>query len=92
MNLMLVAPNFRQSLATFDMSGVTNVANLMGGTPRDLGIANYDATLISWAAQNLVNGLSVDFGVTRYSAGAATTARQYIVNSHGWTIVDGGQA
>jgi len=91
MNLMLVTNNFQQSLATFDMSEVTNVANLMGGTPRNLGTANYDATLISWAAQNLVNGLSVDFGVTKYSAGAATTARQYIVNSHGWTIVDGGQ-
>ena len=81
---------FQQSLATFNMERVLNCNQLFYGI-QDIGTANYDATLISWAAQDLNNGLIVDFSESKYSAGAAAAARQHIIDIHGWTIVDGGQ-
>ena len=82
---------FKQSLATFNMAGVSSVDLMCDGC--DLNApgttANYDATLIAWAAQSLVHGLAMYFGTSEYSAGAAATARGVITGTYGWTITDG---
>jgi hypothetical protein len=55
--------------------------------------ADYDATLIAWAAQDVVDSQSVDFGSSTYtSGGAAETARTSLINDDLWTITDGGAA
>ena len=80
---------FQQSLATFNMTNVSSVGNMLANS--NIGTANYDATLIAWAAQDLVNGKTIDFGSAKYSAGAAAAARQAIIDDDAWTIIDGGQ-
>ena len=56
-----------------------------------LTTANYDATLISWAAQAPVNALTAHFGNSQYTlGGAAEAARNTLINTYGWTIIDGG--
>jgi len=81
---------FKQSLAAFDMEAVTVPTQMCSGC--DLNApgttANYDATLVAWAAQDLVNSKSVDFGTSKYGAGA--TARAAIIADDLWTITDGG--
>ena len=78
-----------QSFASWDMSNATDVGRMFKSTT--MSTANYDATLIGWAAQSLNSGLSIDFGSARYTAGgAAEAARNTLINTYGWTIVDGG--
>jgi hypothetical protein len=80
-----------QSFASWDMTSATNVLNMFSGCT--LSTANYDATLIGWAAQSLNSGLSINFGSSRYTAGgAAEAARDTLINTYGWAIVDGGAA
>lgn len=80
-----------QSFATWDMTSAVNVINMF--TSCTLSTANYDATLIGWAAQSLNSGLSINFGFSKYTAGgAAEAARNTLINTYGWTIVDGGAA
>ena len=56
-----------------------------------MSTANYDATLISWAAQTLQNNVTFDFGSAQYTlGGAAEAARNTLINTYGWTITDGG--
>ena len=58
-----------------------------------MSVANYDATLISWAAQALQNNVTIDFGSSQYTmGGAAEAARNTLINTYGWTITDGGGA
>jgi len=53
--------------------------------------AQYDATLIAWAAQTVFSGMAPRFGGSTYTAGgAAETARTSLINDDGWTITDGG--
>lgn len=81
----------KQSLASFDMSLVTDVTvmaydcdiNTPGTT------TNYDETLISWAAQEVQPNLAFNAGSSKYSA-AAAAARDHLITVHGWTITDGG--
>jgi len=80
-----------QSFATWDMTSAVNVINMF--TSCTLSTANYDATLIGWAAQSLNSGLSINFGFSKYTAGgAAEAARDTLINTYGWAIVDGGTA
>ena len=56
-----------------------------------MSVANYDATLISWAGQTLQNNVTFDFGSSQYTmGGAAEAARNTLINTYGWTITDGG--
>ena len=80
---------FNQSLANWDINQVTNFYNFMNNV-NSLSTSNYDATLISWAAQNPQNGISISFGTSQYSYEAAA-ARQTLIDTYGWTITDGGQ-
>ena len=53
--------------------------------------ANYDALLVSWAAQVTNSGITFDMGTTKYSA-AAVAARATLTATYGWTVNDGGLA
>lgn len=80
-----------QNFAAWDMSSATSVVRMFKTT--NLSTANYDATLIGWAAQSLNSGLSIDFGSAQYTAGGtAEAARNTLINTYNWTIVDGGPA
>ena len=85
--------NFDQSLASWDISNVTNFSGFMtySTNPSGISMSNYDATLISWAAQTLQNNVTIDFGSSQYTlGGAAEAARNTLINTYGWTITDGG--
>ena len=85
------ATSFDQSLANWDMEQVSTLAEFLFGA--GLSTANYDATLIGWAAQNVRSGLTCDFGNSQYTAGgAAEAARNTLINTYSWTITDGGTA
>jgi len=85
------ATSFDQSLANWNMTQVTNLLEFLSGAT--LSTANYDATLIGWAAQTVQSGLTCDFGSSQYtSGGAAEAARNTLINTYGWTITDGGAA
>jgi len=80
---------FDQSLANWDITSLTNGPNMFNSS--GLSTANYDATLIGWAAQSITNAVSIDFGNSQFtSGGAAEAARNTLVSTYGWTIVDGG--
>jgi surface protein len=80
---------FDQSLANWDITSLTNGASMFNTS--GLSTANYDATLIGWAAQGITNAVSIDFGSSQYTlGGAAEAARNTLVSTYGWTIVDGG--
>ena len=81
---------FDQSLANWDINQVTNFTSFMNLTP-GLSTSNYDATLISWAAQTPQSNININFGGSQYSYEAAA-ARQTLVNTYNWTITDSGQA
>jgi hypothetical protein len=55
-----------------------------------MSTANYDATLISWAAQSLQSNVNINFGNAQYTlGGAAEAARNTLINTYSWTITDG---
>ena len=85
------AISFDQSLANWNMTRVNNLQEFLSGAA--LSTANYDATLIGWAAQNLLSNRTCDFGNSQYTAGgAAEAARNTLINTYNWTITDGGAA
>jgi len=80
---------FDQSLANWDITAITLAGSMFSSS--GLSTANYDATLIGWAAQSITNAVSIDFGSSQYTlGGAAEAARNTLVSTYGWTIVDGG--
>jgi len=83
--------SFKQSLATFDMTSVTNVTGMLQGCDiNEAGTTtNYDNTLIAWETQDLVDGLSFHGGTSKYSS-TGETARDAIINDDSWTFTDGG--
>lgn len=83
------ANSFNKSLANWNISNVRDFTNFMGGIV--LSIANYDATLIGWAAQDVKPNMNINFNTSRYSIGGlAEAARNTLINTYGWTITDGG--
>ena len=84
------AAAFDQSLANWDIRQVTGFKDFMKDVS-SFSVSNYDATLISWAAQTLNSNISIDFGTSRYTLGGpAEAARNTLINTYGWTITDGG--
>tara|TARA_R110001599_G_scaffold289804_1_gene492800 strand:+ start:2564 stop:3505 length:942 start_codon:yes stop_codon:yes gene_type:complete len=80
---------FDQSLANWDITAITLAGSMFSSS--GLSTANYDATLIGWAAQSITNAVTVDFGNSQYTlGGAAEAARNTLVSTYGWTITDGG--
>lgn len=62
---------FKQSLATFSLASATNLSFMLNGCNINAAgtTTNYDATLISWAAQNPPNSLSFNGGNSKYGEG-----------------------
>lgn len=77
---------FNQSLASWDISGAGTMENMM--TEVTLCTDNYDATLISWAAQlsNSSKILDFDGGFSQYSS--ASEVARMTLDKNTWT--DGG--
>lgn len=95
-NVTNISSVFRRNSLSFDQSlagwNITSV-NVAPSLFKDSGLstANYDATLIGWAAQSITNTVSTDFGNSQFTlGGAAEAARNTLVSTYGWTIVDGG--
>ena len=70
--MLIYNTKFKQSLAGFTLAPtLTSMLNMLTGC--DINAAgtttNYDATLISWAAQNPPNSLSFDGGNSKYGEG-----------------------
>ena len=82
---------FNQPLDSWNVSNVTNMSGMFGDA--GLSSANYDATLIGWAARGanggvLKQGVTFDGGTSNYCN--ASDARNYLINTYGWIITDGG--
>ena len=78
------------SLANWTPVSMTTASSFMLNN-NTMSVANYDATLISWAAQSLQSNVSINFGNTQYTlGGAAEAARNTLINTYSWTITDGG--
>ncbi len=89
-NFFFNAYLFDQSLGSWNVSNVTSMTNFLGNAT--LSTANYDATLIAWAAlPSLQSGINFHGGNSKYSP-AAVAARNILINDFGWTINDGGPA
>ncbi len=77
------------NLDLWDVSHVEDMRYMFRGST--LSTENYDALLISWAAQSMQIEVGFDGGNSIYSAGEAADARQSLINHYGWIITDGGQ-
>ena len=78
------------NFSSWDVTSLTS-ANIFTSSATALSVDNYDATLISWAAQNVNNNVTANFGGSKYSlGGAAEAARNTLINTYGWTFTDGG--
>lgn len=77
---------FSHSLATWDVSQVTNMFGMLSYS--SLSPAEYDATLTAWDALSLQSGLTL--GADGISYCNSLTARQSIITSDSWTINDDG--
>jgi len=86
------ADSFDYSFANWDITSILYMDGFLQAAT-GLSTANYDATLISWAAQAPTSGISINFGGSKYtSGGSAEAARTSLQVTYGWTIVDGGPA
>jgi surface protein len=79
---------FDQSLAAWNIESVTNFTSFMQNAT-GLSTSNYDATLISWAAQSVSQNESINFGGSQFTE-SAYASRFSLIEDDGWTIVDGG--
>jgi surface protein len=89
-NMFRGASSFNQSISNFDTSSVTNMTNMFQDA-NNWSTANYDAALISWAADTQQSNVAFHAGDAQYSSGAATTARGVLTGTYDWSITDGGQ-
>jgi len=89
MNSMFQNANaFDQNLGTWNITSVTNMYLML--TKSGLSIANYDSTLIGWAAQNVNSNFSLSANDLQYCAGE--DARNTLINTYNWNIVGDSKA
>ena len=80
------ATAFDQSLGGLDVTGLPPGTGLWPAlTNCGMSTANYDATLIGWAAQSVQSGVQVGAHGLTYCAGK--DARDELINTHGWTFI-----
>jgi surface protein len=81
---------FDQQLGTWDMGNALTLSQFMQGkTQFNYSAANFDTTLVGWAAQTLQNGVVADFGLIKYTP-IGQAAATSIVTNYAWTINSGG--
>ncbi len=78
------ATAFNQSLASWDMSNATNVGFMLNNSA--ISVANYDAILISWAAQTLKPISSVGLGSQGLKYCAVAARNTLLAAPKNWTI------
>ena len=89
--MLMNCPLFDSDLSGWDVSNVTDFTNFLLSS--SLSTTNYNATLISWAAQFVSPNEIISFGSSQYSAppSAAASARDVLTNApNNWVITDGG--
>ncbi len=80
---------FNFDISSWDIEKFTNFTTAFSFTT--LSDANYDALLISWAAQNVSPLIIFNAGFSQYCSQAARSARMELINTDLWTIIDEGQ-
>ena len=73
---------FNYGLGNWNLSQATNLGSALDFA--GLSLANYDATLIGWAAQTPPNDLTLGAAGLAYCSGAS--ARAALLSTYGWTI------
>lgn len=85
-NMFRGATSFNQSLGNWNISNVLDMGNMFDGS--GVSSANYDQTLVGWAATEVRENVSLGAsGITFCEGGAARD----ILLSKGWQIDDGGR-
>jgi len=84
-----LATSFDQDLGGLDITGLTGagMSNFLASVT--MSTANYNATLIGFAAQVEPTGITFHGGSSKHS-GAGTTARGVLTGTSTWVITDGG--
>ena len=75
-------------LYAWDVTSVTFANDLLVNSGNPLTTAEYDATLIAWAAQSVNQNVNTNFGSAIPTA-SGRAARDILVGTYGWTITDG---
>ena len=73
---------FDKDLSSWDVSQVTNMTDMLSFS--GLSIANYDNTVIGWAAQNVQSNVNLGANGLEYCDGEL--ARNILINTNGWSI------
>jgi surface protein len=81
--MFLNASAFNQNLGTWDISSVVDMVSMLNGS--GLNTANYDATLIGWAAQTVQPNVILGANGLNYSE-TGQLGRDILVNTPNWTI------
>jgi len=76
------ATAFDQDLSQWDITQAGNMELMLSSS--GLSVANYDATLIGWAAQTVPHDLTLGADGLSYCSGE--TARNALINTYGWII------
>jgi len=84
--MLLSATSFDQDLSNWDIENITDFTNF--NKNGNMSTANYNATLIGWAAQDANDGEAIHFG-NATTSGAGTTAKNSLINDDSWTFTDG---
>ena len=84
------ASSFDQDLSNWDVRNVTDAGNMFTGIA--LSIANYEALLIGWNAQNLQPNVGFGGGNSQFCSQAAADAKANMETLDMWIIADGGRA
>lgn len=79
---------FDQNIGMWNVKSLTTAKHMFEGAK--LSVANYDALLISWNAQDLNKNVSFHGGNSKYCAGAS--ARANMISIDNWIIIDDGLA
>ena len=87
--------SLKGSFASLDLDRVINLLYMFQycDINEEGTTANYDATLISWAAQVVKPNIVFNAGNSKYSAGGGGTAARAVLTGapNNWTIYDGGE-
>ena len=82
------ATAFDQDLSSWDISQVSSFSfTFLFG---NMSYQNYDALLISWAAQTILTNTSFHNSNAHYCSIAAQDAHDHLTNDLNWTVIDGG--
>jgi len=85
-NMLQGASDFNQDIGSWKIDNVTNMSNMLSSS--GLSIANYDETLIGWAAQTVKSNVTLGASGLNYSL--SEVQRQSLIDDYGWTITDAG--